>query len=139
MMFIALPLRAASGRFCIRSIKQSLEECNGDEVSSLARLLQCGSIRLPGNRSVSGSSGRFYFPGHSRFESAAGMFAVLIGFASIETNSGGPPRTIGPPYLHGYRANSIDLKKAAILANLSGQEMSNPPTANGEWVKQHGV
>jgi hypothetical protein len=35
--------------------------------------------------------------------------------------------------------NSGDLKKAAILANLSGQEMTSPPTANAVWVKQQGV
>jgi hypothetical protein len=78
----------------------------------------------------------FIFQDIAISQSAAGMFAVLISFASIDTN---PAEPLGHPYLHGYFMNSADLKKAAILANLSGQEMSSPPTANAAWIKQHGV
>jgi len=78
----------------------------------------------------------FIFQDITVSESAAGMFAVLISFASIETNPVGP---LGHPYLHGYFMNSGDLKTAAVLANLNGQEMASPPTANASWVKQYGV
>ena len=69
-------------------------------------------------------------------EDAAGMFAVLIGLASIETNSDGP---LGRPYLHGYFMSSGELRTSTIFANLTGQEMANQPRAGGDWVKQYGL
>lgn len=114
-----------------------LKNSNGDEG------LQ--SWRVFGNASVSDCPGAgkcfsifqdaFIFQDIDISESA-GMFAVLISFASIETNPSGP---LGHPYVHGYFMTSSDLKKTAILANLSGQEMASPPSASAEWVKQHGV
>ena len=107
------------------------------------------SWRVFGNAAVSDCPGAgkcfsifqdaFIFQDIAVSENAGGMFAVFISFASIE-NSGGPSTgPLGHPYLHGYFMNSVDLKKAAILANLSGQEMSRPPTENAAWIKQHGV
>jgi len=143
MLRIALPLcvlllvGSASGQS-----NNLLKNSNGDEG------LQ--SWRVFGNAAVSDCPGvgkcfsifqdAFIFQDITAPENAVGMFAVLISFASIETNSGGPSGgPLGHPYLHGYFMNSIDLKKAAILANLSGQEMSSPPVANAAWVKQYGV
>lgn len=139
MLRIALPLcvlllaGSASGQS-----NNLLKNSNGDEG------LQ--SWRVFGNAAVTDCPGAgkcfaifqdaFIFQDIAVSENAAGMFAVLISFASIETNPGAP---LGHPYLHGYFMNSVDLKKAAILANLSGQDMSSPPTANAAWIKQHGV
>ena len=70
-------------------------------------------------------------------ESAVGMFAVLIGFASIEEPDS--DRSLGHPYLYGYMMSSGTLRSATIFSYLTGQEMRNHPTASGEWVKQHGI
>jgi hypothetical protein len=70
-------------------------------------------------------------------ESAAGRFALFISFAAIEKSYS--PKTTGQPYLHGYFMTSGELRKAILLANLSGQEMTHRPNANGEWVKEFGV
>jgi len=115
-----------------------LKNANGDEGFQTWRVFGNAAVSdCPGSgKCFSIFQDAFIFQDITVSESAAGMFAVFISFASIETNPAGP---LGHPYLHGYFMNSVDLKKAAILANLSGQEMSSPPTANGEWVKQHGV
>jgi len=69
-------------------------------------------------------------------DSATGMFALLIGLASIEQAT---PKPTGRPHLHGYFLTGGELRSATLLANLSGQEMEKRPDANGEWVKQSGV
>jgi len=70
-------------------------------------------------------------------EGAAGKFALFISFSAIE-KSNSPP-ALAQPYLHGYFMTSGDLRKATVLANLSGQDMARRPNANGEWVKEFGV
>jgi len=69
-------------------------------------------------------------------DSATGMYALLIGFASIELANSKP---VGVPHLHGYFLTGGELRGATLLANLSGQEMEKRPGADGEWVKQSGV
>jgi hypothetical protein len=142
MLRIALPLcvlllfGSASGQS-----NNLLKNPNGDEGLQAWRVFGNAAVSdCPGTGKCFGIfQDAFIFQDIAVSESATGMFAVFIGFASIE-NSGGPSGgPLGHPYLHGYFMNSIDLKKAAILANLSGQEMSSPPPTNGEWVKQHGV
>jgi len=143
MLRIALPLcvlllvGSASGQ-----TNNLLKNANGDEGLQSWRVFGNATVSdCPGSgKCFSINQDAFIFQDITVSESAAGMFAVLISFASIETNSGGVSGgVLGHPYLHGYFMNSGDPKKAAILANLSGQEMSSPPTANGEWVRQHGV
>ena len=68
--------------------------------------------------------------------SADGMYAVLIGLASIEQAN---PKPLGRPHLHGYFLTGGELRSASLLANLSGQEMEKSVGANGEWIKQSGV
>lgn len=104
------------------------------------------SWRVFGNAAVSDCPGAgkcfsifqdaFIFQDIDVSESAAGMFAVLVSYASIETNPVGP---LGHPYLHGYFMSSGDLRTATVLSNLSGQEMASVPRTSDEWVKQHAV
>ncbi|HVS21174.1 MAG TPA: hypothetical protein VHD88_04960 [Pyrinomonadaceae bacterium] len=70
-------------------------------------------------------------------ESAVGMFAVLIGFASIEETN--PDGSLGHPYLYGYMMNPGEPRGGTIFSYLTGQEMANRPSASGEWAKQYGV
>ncbi len=67
-----------------------------------------------------------------------GTFAVLISLSSIEEPNASQQQ-MGRPYLFGYFMNSRELRTAKILANLSGQEMSQRPSSSGEWVRQSGV
>jgi hypothetical protein len=71
-------------------------------------------------------------------ETAAGTFAVFIGFASIEEPTQ-EARLLGHPYLYGYFMTAGELRKATVLSRPNGQEMANHPSTNGEWVKQYGV
>jgi hypothetical protein len=139
MLRIALPLcvllivGSASGQ-----ANNLLKNSNGDQGLQSWRVFGNASVSdCPGaGRCFSILQDAFIFQDINVSESAAGMYAVLISFTSIETKSGGP---LGHPYLHGYFMSSTDLRSTTILANLSGQEMASPPSASGEWVKQNGV
>ena len=69
-------------------------------------------------------------------DNVTGMYALFISLASIEQSN---TTARGRAYTHGYFMTGGELRKATILANLSGQEMESPPTTNGQWVKQFGV
>jgi hypothetical protein len=69
-------------------------------------------------------------------DSAKGMYAAFISLAQIEQAA---PKALGVPSIHGYFLTGGELRKATLLANLSGQEMENRAHGNGEWVKQSGV
>ncbi len=115
-----------------------LKNSNGDDGLQIWHVLGNASVSdcLGTGKCFSIFQDAFIFQDIDVPESATGMFAVLISFASIEPNSGGP---LGHPYLYGYFMSSGDLRKATVFSNLNGQEMANPPSASGEWVKQYGV
>ncbi len=105
------------------------------------------SWRVFGNASVAECPGAgkcfaihqdgFIFQDIDITESSVGMFAVLIGFASIEETN--PDRSLGHPYLYGYMMSPSELRSATVFAYLTGQEMANRPRASGEWAEQYGV
>lgn len=115
-----------------------LKNPNGDEGTQFWRVFgnasvsECPSV----GKCFSINQEAFLFQDIDVPASTTGMYAVFISLASINhLNS----HKLGLPYTHGYFMTSGDLRNASLLANLAGQEMTNPPTANGEWVKQFGV
>lgn len=69
-------------------------------------------------------------------ESTTGMYAVFISLASVERSDS---QSLGHPYTYGYFMTSGELRKATVLANLTGQEMAHRSATNSEWVKQFGI
>lgn len=139
MLRLALPLcvllmiGSASGQS-----NNLLKNSNGDQGLQSWRVFGNAAVAdCPGaGKCFSIFQDAFIFQDVDVSESAAGMFAVLISFASIETSSAGP---LGHPYMHGYFMSSGDLRTATIFSNLSGQQMERPPSAGGDWIRQDGV
>ena len=115
-----------------------VKNANGDEGTQFWRVFgnasvsECASL----GKCFSINQEAFLFQDIDVPASTTGMYAVFISLASIEHLNA---HTLGRPHTHGYFMTSGDLRNASLLANLAGQEMTNPPTANGEWVKQFGV
>lgn len=111
---------------------------NGDEgvqfwrVFGNASVSECSSV----GKCFSINQDAFVFQDIDVPESTSGMYALFISLSSIEQSNS---QKLGQPYTYGYFMTSGDLRNATVLANLSGQEMANRPTANGVWVKQFGI
>ena len=116
-----------------------LKNPNGDEGLQFWRVFGNASVTdcAAGGKCFSIHEDGYILQDMNVSESAAGMFAALIGFASIEETN--PEGSLGRPYLYGYFMSSGELRSATIISSLTGQEMGNHPSANGEWVKQYGV
>ncbi|HEX6190035.1 MAG TPA: hypothetical protein VFZ40_18295 [Pyrinomonadaceae bacterium] len=115
-----------------------VKNANGDEGTKFWRVFGNASVSEHASlgKRFSINQDAFLFQDIDVPASTAGMYAVFISLASIDhLNS----NKLGSPYTHGYFMTAGDLRNASLLANLAGQEMTNPPTTNGEWVKQFGV
>lgn len=114
-----------------------LRNSSGDEGLQFWRVFGTASAAdCPAGKCFAINQDAFIYQDVDVSDSAAGMFALLIGVASIEQAN---PKTLGRPHLHGYFLTGGELRSATLLANLSGQEMEKPVGANGELVKQSGV
>ena len=110
---------------------------NGDEGLQFWRVFgNASAADCPAGKCFAINQDAFVYQDVDASDSAAGMYALLIGLASIEQAN---PKALGRPHLHGYFLTEGALRSATLLANLSGQQMENRPDANGEWVKQYGV
>ena len=111
---------------------------NGDEGMQFWRVFgnasasDCASV----GKCFSINQDAFVFQDIDVQETTSGMYALFISLSSIEQLNS---QKLGQPYTYGYFMTSGDVRNATLLANLSGQEMANRPTANGEWVKQFGI